>query len=95
MTGVAGVFDNFLGLPLTPPGVEVLDDRQLSPSDVLGRTHHPLLLLCLAVRGRAVAVPGSDAKHALDGAAVEPCLTACMMTSFSHDWPIWVMFFLA
>ena len=24
MTGVAGVFDNFQGLPLTPPGVEVL-----------------------------------------------------------------------
>jgi hypothetical protein len=22
-------------------------------------------------------------------------LTACMMTSFSHDWLIWVMFFLA
>ena len=21
------------------------------------------------------------------------CLTACMMTSFSYDWPIWVMFF--
>ena len=23
------------------------------------------------------------------------CLTACTMTSFSHDWPIWVSFFLA
>ena len=74
MTGVAGVFDHFLGLPLTPPGVEVLDDRQLSPSDVLGCTHYPLLVLCLAVRGRAVAVPGSDAtsQDALDVAAVEP-----------------------
>jgi hypothetical protein len=22
------------------------------------------------------------------------CLTACMLMSFSHNWPIWVMFFL-
>ena len=21
-------------------------------------------------------------------------LTACMMMSFSHEWPVWVMFFL-
>ena len=72
MTGVAGVFDNFSGLPLTPPGVEVLDGSQLCPSDVLGRTHYPLK--CLAVGGRAIAVPGSDApgQDALDVAAVEP-----------------------
>ena len=74
MTGVAGVFDNFQSLRLTPPGVEVLDGRQLSPSDVLGHTHYPLQ--CLAVRGRAIAVPGSDAtvrsQDALDVAAVEP-----------------------
>ena len=59
MTRVAGVFDNFLGLPLTPPGIEVLDGRKLGPSDVLGRTHYPLS--CLAVGGRAVAILGSDA----------------------------------
>ena len=72
MTGVAGVFDKFQGLPLTPPGVEVLDGRQLCPSDVLGHTHYPLK--CLAVRGREIAVPGSDAtgQDALDVAAVEP-----------------------
>ena len=35
MTGVAGGFDNCLGLPLTLPGVEVLDGRLLSPRDVL------------------------------------------------------------
>ena len=59
MTRVAEAFANFLGLPLTPPGIKVLDGRKLSPSDVLGSTHYPLK--CLAVRGRAVAVSGSDA----------------------------------
>ena len=59
MTGVAGVFDNFQGLPLTLPGVAVLDGRQLCPSDVLGRTHYPLK--CHAVGGQTNAVPGSDA----------------------------------
>ena len=45
---------------------------QLCPSDVLGRTHYPLK--CLAVGGRAIAVPGSDAtgQDALDVSAVEP-----------------------
>ena len=68
---VAGVFDNFYGLPLKPPGIEVLDGSKLGPSDVLGRSHYPL---CLDVGGRAVAIPGSDAtsQDALDGAAVEP-----------------------
>jgi hypothetical protein len=49
MIGVAGVFDNCLGLPLTQSGVQVLDGRQLSSSDVLA-----------AVGGQAVAVPGRD-----------------------------------
>jgi hypothetical protein len=65
MTRVAGVFDIFDGLPLIPPGIEVLDGGKLGPGDVLGRTHYPLL--CLAVGGRAVAIP-----DALEGAAVEP-----------------------
>ena len=43
MTRVAGVLDHFLGLPLTPPGIEVLDGRKLGPSDVLGRTYYPLV----------------------------------------------------
>ena len=54
MAWIAGVFDNCLGLPLTPPGIEVLDGRELGPSDVLGCTHHPLYLLavgCLASSG--------------------------------------------
>jgi hypothetical protein len=42
MALVAEVFDHFLGLPLTPPGIEVRDNWELGPSDVLGRTHHPL-----------------------------------------------------
>ena len=69
---MAGVFDIFYGLFLTPPGVEVLNGRQLCPSDVLGRTHYPLK--CLTVGGRAIAVPGSDAtcQDALDVAVVEP-----------------------
>jgi hypothetical protein len=35
MTMVAGVFDNFSGLPLPSPGVEVLDCRKLGRIDVL------------------------------------------------------------
>jgi hypothetical protein len=33
MTRVAGVLDNFYGLPLTPLGIEVLDSRKLGHSD--------------------------------------------------------------
>ena len=34
MTWVAGVLDTFLGLPLTPPGIEVLEGRRkLGPSE--------------------------------------------------------------
>ena len=29
---------------MTPPGIEVLDGRKLGPSDVLGRTHPPLMV---------------------------------------------------
>uniref|UniRef100_A0A674DYW5 U3 small nucleolar ribonucleoprotein protein MPP10 n=1 Tax=Salmo trutta TaxID=8032 RepID=A0A674DYW5_SALTR len=39
------------------------------PSDVLGRTHYPLK--CLAVGGRAIAVPGSDATGQDDGVATD------------------------
>ena len=31
---------------MTPPSIEVLDGRTLGPSDVLGRTHYPLIVLC-------------------------------------------------
>jgi hypothetical protein len=36
MAWVAGFFGNFLGVLLTPPYIEVLNGRKLSPSDVLG-----------------------------------------------------------
>ena len=42
MTRVAGVFAIFWGIPLTPPGIEVLDGRKLGPGDELGCTHYPL-----------------------------------------------------
>ena len=42
MTRVAGVFDNFEGLPRTQPSIEVLDKRKLGPGDILGHTHYPL-----------------------------------------------------
>ena len=71
MTRVAGVFDNFQDLPLTPPGIGGRDGRKLDPSDVLSSSHYTLY--CLAVGGRAVAIAGSDAtsQDALDGATVE------------------------
>ena len=46
MSKVAGVFENFSGLPLTTPGIEVLDGRELASSDVLGHSHYPLVLSC-------------------------------------------------
>ena len=71
MTWVTGVSDNFMGFPLTPPIIQVLDGRTLGPSDVLGRMHYPLQRL--TVRCRAVAIPDCDAtgQDTLDGAAVE------------------------
>lgn len=72
MPWVAGVFDNYLGLPLTLPGIEVLDGWELSSRDVLGCTLRPLQ--SLAVGCLAVAVPSGDAasQYVLNGAAVEP-----------------------
>jgi hypothetical protein len=37
MVWVARVFDNILGFPPTPPGIEVLEGSELSRSDVLGQ----------------------------------------------------------
>jgi hypothetical protein len=39
---VVGLFDNFWGLPLTPPDIEVLDGRELGTDDVLGCPYHTL-----------------------------------------------------
>ena len=78
-----GGFDNFMGLPLTPPGMEVLDSRDLDPSDVLGHTHY--LLLHLAVRYQTVAIPRGDAasQDALNGAAIELLRTRSQIFSAS------------
>ena len=67
MTWVTGVFDNFLGLPLTPSGIEVLDGREFGPV-MYWPYALPSVVLC-----RAVAIPSGDATHqdALIGAAVE------------------------
>jgi hypothetical protein len=47
---VTGVFDNFLGLPLTPPSIEVLDGRKLGPIDIY-------TTLCSALRSDAEQLP--------------------------------------
>ena len=62
MTWVAGVLVNCL----TPPGIEVLDGRELSPSDLLGRTNFPL------VGCQSVTIRRGDAasQDALNSAAV-------------------------
>ena len=69
---MAGVFGHFSVLPLTPPGIEVLDGRELGPSNVLACPHHPLW--CFAVEGDAFAMPSGEAasQNVLDGAALEP-----------------------
>jgi hypothetical protein len=56
---------------LTPPGIEFLDGRELSPSDVLGCRHYPLLPLVVGCP--AVAIPSGDAaiQDALNGVSVE------------------------
>jgi hypothetical protein len=43
MSREARVFDNSLGLSQTLPGMYILDGWELTPSDELGRLHHPLL----------------------------------------------------
>ena len=57
---------------MTPPGIEVLDGRELGHSDVLIRTRHPLYKR-LAGGCQAVAVPIDYAasQNSLNGAAVE------------------------
>ena len=40
MSWMAGVFNNFPGLPFTLPDIEVLEGRDLGPCDVLGCITH-------------------------------------------------------
>jgi hypothetical protein len=58
--------DDLLVLPLTPGAVEVMEGRQCTPGDALGRMHHPL-------ERPVVAIPGSDTvrQDALNGASVK------------------------
>ena len=57
MAWVAGVFGNFSGLP----DIEVLDGREVGPSDVLGCPNPPLYRF--AVEGGAFAIPSGDASQ--------------------------------
>ena len=42
MAWLAGVFNDIPSLLFILPDIEVLDGRELGPSDVLGCPHHPL-----------------------------------------------------
>ncbi len=71
MGRVAGVFDNPLGFPCTPPGVDVLEGGKLTSKNVAGSSHDPLQ--SPAVASGAVSKPGSDTagQDALHSAGVE------------------------
>ncbi len=68
---VAGVFDNPLGFPCTPPSVDVLEGGKLTSNNVAGSSHDPLQ--SPAVASGAVSKPGGDAagQDALHCAGVE------------------------
>ncbi len=42
MGWVAGVIDDPLGFPYTPPGVDVLEGGKLTSNNVAGSSHDPL-----------------------------------------------------
>ncbi len=71
MGRVAGVFDDPLGFPCTPPGVDVLEGGKLTYNNVAGNSHEPLQ--SPAVASGAVSKPGGDAagQDALHSAGVE------------------------
>ncbi len=71
MGRVAGVLDDPLGFPYTPPGVDVLEGGKLTSNNVAGSSHDPLQ--SFAVANGAVSKPGSDAagQYALHSAGVE------------------------
>jgi hypothetical protein len=70
---VSKVYDDLLGLPVTPGAVDVLKGRQCDPSDALGRPHPSLE--SPAVANGAVAIPGGDTarQDALNGSSVKVC----------------------
>ncbi len=59
MGWVAGVFDNPLGFPCTPPGVDVVEGGKLTSNNVAGSSHD--LLQSPAVASSADSKPGGDA----------------------------------
>ncbi len=71
MGGVAGVIDDPLGFPYTPPGVDVLEGGKLTSNNVVSSSHDPLQ--SFAVASGAVSKPGGDAagQDALHSAGVE------------------------
>ncbi len=56
---MAGVFDNPLGFPCTPPGADVLEGGKLTSNNVAGSSHDPLQ--SFAVASGVVSKPGGDA----------------------------------
>ena len=70
MAREVGVFNDCPGLPTTLPDINVLDARELCPSEVLGCPHHPLYRH--VIEGSTFAIPGSDAasQNTLNGTAV-------------------------
>ena len=71
MGRMAGVTDDPLGFPYTPPGVDVLEGGKLTSNNVAGSSHDPFQ--SFAVASGAVSKPGSDAarQDALYSAGVE------------------------
>ncbi len=71
MGRVAGVLDDPLGFPYTPPGVDILEGGKLTSNNMAGSSHDPLQ--SPAVASGAVSKPGGDAagQDALHSAGVE------------------------
>ncbi len=71
MGRVAGVIDDPLGIPYTPPAVDVLEGGKLTSNNVAGSLHDPLQSFAFA--SGAVFKSGGDAasQDALHSAGVE------------------------
>ncbi len=71
MGWVAGVLDDPLGFPYTPPGVDVLEGGKLTSNNVAGSSHDPFSELCGCQQ--CCLQPGGDAagQDALHSAGVE------------------------
>ncbi len=56
---MGGVLDDLPGFPYTPPGVDVLEGRKLTSTNVAGSSHEPLQSFVVA--SGAVSKPDGDA----------------------------------